>query len=253
MHRAWIVLGSILTVGAIGFGTAQAVSLLAHEETTETATFAAADITELDIASANGTIEIDGGDVEEITVVAEISHGLRPTGHRARVEGSRLVIRGSCPFLSTWCATHYRITVPAGLTVDASTDNGRLSISDVTGTVLADSDNGRVELVRLTGDVIASTDNGRLVGTGLRSGSVDVDSDNGSVSLTFAAPPSIVSATSDNGRVEVVVPDTTDTYRVDLQTDDGATDVGVRTDPASDRSIHAESDNGSVTVRYPTG
>jgi DUF4097 and DUF4098 domain-containing protein YvlB len=82
---------------------------------------------------------------------------------------------------------------------------------------------------------------------------VAADSDNGRVSLAFASAPTTVTATSDNGRVEVVVPDTADTYRVDAQTDTGSTDVGVRTDPTSDRSITAETDNGSVSVRYPSG
>lgn len=253
MKRAWIVVGSILTVGVIGFGTAQAVSLLAHEEETETSTFAAGDVTELDIAAGNGSIEIVGDDVERITVVAEISHGLRRTEHRAELEGTTLVVRSSCSWLSTWCSVDYRVTVPTDLLITADADNGHLTIRDITADVVADSDNGSVELVRLSGVVRATSDNGRVTGTGLRSSSVEADTDNGRVSLTFAEPPQSVIATSDNGRVEVVVPDTTDTYLVEAQTDNGSTDVGIRTDPDSDRTIHAATDNGSVTVRYPAG
>ena len=51
----------------------------------------------------------------------------------------------------------------------------------------------------------------------------------------------------------MVVPDTPDTYRVEVDTDNGSTDVGVRTDPDSDRSIRAETNNGSVSVHYPAG
>ena len=49
------------------------------------------------------------------------------------------------------------------------------------------------------------------------------------------------------------MPDDDDAYRVDVRHRHGSTDIGVRTDPASDRSITAHTDNGSVTVRYPTG
>jgi hypothetical protein len=253
MKRAWIVVGSILTVGVIGFSTANAVSLLAHDEDVETSTFAAGDVTELDIDASNGSIEIVGDDVERITVVAEISHGLRPTRHRAEVEGSTLVVRSSCTWIPIWCGVDYHVTVPADLLITASADNGRLTVRDITGDVTADSDNGSVELVRLSGVVRASSDNGRVTGTGLRSPSIEADTDNGRVSLTFAESPTTVIATSDNGRVEVVVPDTTDTYLVEAQTDNGSTDVGVRTDPESDRTILAATDNGSVTVRYPAG
>lgn len=253
MTRLWLIAGSILTVGTLGFGTVHVVNLLAHEEVTETATFAADGVTDLDIGNTNGSIEIVGDDVDEISLVAEISHGLRQTDHTAAIDGSSLVVRSSCPFLSTWCSVDYRLVVPTDLAVTARLDNGHLVLRDLDGAVDVDGDNGRIELVRLEGDVRASTDNGRLEGTGLRAATVLADSDNGQVSLSFADAPTSVTATSDNGGVEVVVPDTAATYRVDVQTDNGSTDVGVRTDPTSDRSITAETDNGSVTVRYPSG
>lgn len=253
MKRTWLVAGSIVTVIAIAFGTSQAVGLLAHEEVTETETFPTDGVERLRVATDSGSIEIEGGDVEEITVVAEISHGFQRTRHQADVEDGTLVVDSDCPIFSQWCSVDYRITVPADVDVVASSSNGRITVRDLTGDVDVDGDNGRVELVRLTGSITASTDNGRLEGTGLRSQHVDVDSDNGRVTLTFAEPPSAVTATSDNGRVEVVVPDTTDTYRVRATTDDGDNDVGVRTDPDSDRTITIDTDNGDVDVRYPTG
>ena len=56
-------------------------------------------------------------------------------------------------------------------------------------------------------------------------------------------------ATSDNGRVDVVVPDDGTAYRVDLQSDNGSETIEVPVDSASDRTITAHSANGSVTVR----
>ena len=94
---------------------------------------------------------------------------------------------------------------------------------------------------------------GSVIGTGLRSAAVDADSDNGSVRLTFAEPPRNVEATTDNGSVEVVVPDDDTTYLVDIDSQHGSTDIGVRTDPDSDRLVRGRTQNGNVTVRYPTG
>jgi hypothetical protein len=48
--------------------------------------------------------------------------------------------------------------------------------------------------------------------------------------------------------VNVVVPDIDDGYRVEVSSDEGRTDVGVRTDPNAIRTIEARSDQGNVVV-----
>src|SRR3546814_7518032 len=59
-----------------------------------------------------------------------------------------------------------------------------------------------------------------------------------------------VRTSTDNGSVDIAVPRTDDAYRVDLDTDNGSTDSMVATDPTSERSITARSNNGSLTVGY---
>jgi hypothetical protein len=63
-----------------------------------------------------------------------------------------------------------------------------------------------------------------------------------------------VTAASDNGSVEVILPDTPEDYRiVDVSSDNGtAATPDIRIDPESQRTITATSDNGDVTVRYAT-
>ena len=250
---AWIIGGSLLTVFVLCGATLNAVSLVAREDETVTSEFDAAGLVALDIRVETGSIEVVGTDTDVIRLTVDLTHGLRPTGHRAEVEGDTLVVRSSCPWVGQWCDADYRLEVPAELAVRADIDDGHLTIRDIDGPVEADGDDGSLELVRLSGDLVADTENGSVVATGLRSQSVDADSDNGSVRLTFAEPPRLVEATTDNGGVEVVVPDDDTTYLVDIDTDHGSTDIGVRTDPDSDRQIFGRSHNGSVTVRYPTG
>ena len=60
-----------------------------------------------------------------------------------------------------------------------------------------------------------------------------------------------MNARSTHGDVEVVVPDTQVSYRVDAATDHGDSVTRVRTDPQSDHVIVAHSGHGDVTVRYP--
>jgi DUF4097 and DUF4098 domain-containing protein YvlB len=253
MSRLWIVLGSIPAVLALSFGTLQTVGVLAHEETTVTQTFDVAEVTSLQVGDENGPVEITGADVEQITVMADISRGLQATRHRAAVADGVLVVDAECPHLPMWCDVAYTITVPRDLPITVDLDNGRLTLRDLDGAITADGDNGRIELLRLGGELRITNDNGRIEGSGLRSPIVDTDTDNGRTSLIFAEAPDFVTATSNNGGIAIVVPDDGDPYRVDARTDNGSTDVGITTDPTSDRSITVHTDNGSATVRYPTG
>lgn len=254
MQRFWIIAGSILTVVALVFATLNVVSVIAHEEVVESAAFDAAGVELLDVQTDNGTIEVVGADVDEISIVADISHGLLRTKHRAEVEDGTLVVHADCADLSfSWCSVDYEIVVPRALAVDADADNGRVTLRDLTGDVIVDSDNGRIELLRVSGAVRASTSNGSVEGTGLRGPEVSASSRNGSVRLTFAEAPTTVTARTSNGSVEVTVPHDDTAYRVELDTDHGSTDAGVRTDPDSRHVIVATTSNGSARVQYPSG
>lgn len=254
MPRLWLLAGSALTAAALGGATFGAINVIAHEEGTETATFDARDIEVLRVENDRGTVEVLGGDVDEVTVTADVSHGLRRTDTSTRVEGDVLVVEADCPAgPPLWCSAHHRITVPADVAVDIRNANGRTLVRDVDGDVTVDGRNGRIGLVRLGGDVEAETANGRIAGRGLRGDAVDARSENGSVRLTFAEAPTSVTARTSNGSVEVVVPQGDEAYRVEVESFVGDTDTAVRTDPGSERLIVALSRTGSVTVRYPTG
>lgn len=250
MQKLWIYLGSIPVVFVLAIGTLQVVGVLAHEEVTETATFAAEEVRGLRVDNENGPVEITGGDVEQITVVAEISRGLRRTRSRVEVVDGVLELDADCPMMPIWCEVAYTVTVPADLPVTADVDHGDLVLRDLTGAVTADGGNGPVDLIRLAGILRVRTDSGSITGIDLRSAIVEADSGNGRVELTFADAPEFVTATTDNGSVAVEVPEGDAAYRVDARTDSGSTDVGVRTDPAGERSITTYTGNGSVSVRY---
>lgn len=254
VFHLWRIGGSLAAVGVLGFGTMQSVSQLAHEEETVVRHFDGADLRTVDVRNSAGSVHIVGSDSDEVTVRARVSHGLRSTGESARMDGDRLVLRGSCPVMgSNFCTVRYTVEVPDDVDVYVRADD-RISVSDVTGDVDASTDNGRVEAARIDGDVVLVSDNGRVVGTDLRAGTARADSDNGRVELGFLAAPRTVSATSDNGSVEVVLPRTDDYYRIDEVSSDNGTAATpeIRIDPDSDRTITASSDNGDVTVRYPT-
>lgn len=252
-YHLWLIGGGLIALGLLVAHTFSFISLLAHEEERQLTKVSAADVRLLDVRDADGRVEVVGGDVEEITVDATVSHGLQRTEYRVDVEDGVLVVRSDCPIFSSWCNVKQRIVVPADLPVQASSSNGRVVLEDLSGPVTASADNGSLELVRLTGDLNVHSSNGRVDGSGLESRTVVARSSNGLVRLQFTEPPRNVTASSSNGMVDVIIPDSADAYRVVAETSNGSTDVGVKTDPGSDRFITATSSNGRVEVRYPTG
>ena len=133
-QTAWLAAGSVLTIGAFGWGAFNVVDLLAHEVRTVTEVVDAEGVSMIDIDNSNGRVVITGTDTDEITIVARISDGLRATGNSTRVVDDRLEIRGTCPLLgSMWCSVDYRIEVPAGVDLDINVDEDRVEVVDMRG------------------------------------------------------------------------------------------------------------------------
>jgi hypothetical protein len=248
----WKAVGGLLAIGTVGWGAFNVAALVAHEERTETRTYDAAAVRVIDVQNSAGSVTIEGAPGRnEITVTARISDGLRETEERQALVDGRLELRASCPLIgSEWCNVKYTIEAPADVEVRADTDNGRLTVRRVDGPVDLQADNGSVEVADVPGDVTIGADNGSITGSRLASATVMADTDNGSITLEFVEPPTTVEARSDNGRVEVVLPDTEDFYNLDITTDNGQVSRDIRTDPTSSRRLTIQTDNGDVTARY---
>jgi hypothetical protein len=223
----------VLAAGALGWGTFSLIDLLAHGERDVESTIDAP-IARIDIGNDSGDVAVVArADVERVTVTTRVSDGLRATGVSEQVSGDALRLRGTCPNVGgTWCSVTYTVEVPAGTEVRVRAEDGD------------------VHLAGPLGDVDVASDDGSVVADGIASDGVLARSDHGRVVVRLSEPPSSVEASSDHGRVEVIVPDEPGAFRVDVSTDHGSTDVQVRTDPASPRTIRASSDHGSVVVRY---
>src|SRR3546814_13010743 len=89
-------------------------------------------------------MEVFGDEVDVVTVVARISHGLRETDQRTEVVDGVLEVSSSCPLLSSWCEVDYRITVPRDLPIDISSGNGRLVVRGSDAPVEARGSNSQI-------------------------------------------------------------------------------------------------------------
>lgn len=246
----WVIFGSLLLLGGLWWGTFNVVELIAHEERTERFTVSAALVDRLLVDNDTGSVTIVGTDTDEISVEAEVSDGLRHTGFRREVVGSTLELHGSCPVIgSMWCRVTYRIEVPRDLTIEVDTDDGRVGVSNVDGDLRIESDNGAIELSGVSGAVTVDSDNGSITGSDLTSPVTDAESSNGRIELSYSVPPDTVTASGDNGGIEIVVPEIAIGYDVTADTSNGGEDILVTNNPDSPHKITSETDNGSITVR----
>jgi hypothetical protein len=255
VRLAWLIPGGLLAIATLVWGVFSVLSVLAHEEYTTSTTFASDSVTALDVRSEDGSVTVDATAApgDPIVVTAEVSDGWQATDVTARVVDGVLRLRGECPWLSTvWCRVDFTVTIPADVPVVVAGSDGSVRVRGTTVAVAVSSDNGSIDLENISGDITVSNDNGRITGRRLDAAAVRATNQNGDIELTFATAPGSVDATTDNGRIDVVVPDSEVAYRVELSSANGSTDNAVRTDPASDRTIRLTSDNGSVSVR-PSG
>lgn len=250
-RTVWISLGGILAIAALGWGTYSVISILAHGEYTERATFGSSDVTALDLRNDSGSVTITATPGDVVTVVAEVSDGWQATDLSMETVDGVLRLRTDCPVLeATWCNVDFTVSIPAdrAVSVDGS---GSVRVRGMTAPIRIDSDDGRIELDDVGGDISVTNDHGRIVGRRLTSTNVDASNSDGSIELSFLDPPQSVSARTQDGSIEVVVPDTEVLYRVEMNTSNGGTDNLVRTDPNSDRTIDLSTQHGSITVRPP--
>ena len=68
--------------------------------------------------------------------------------------------------------------------------------------------------------------------------------------LRFSAAPKAAEAITASGDARILVPPGTEAYNVDVDTDSGETDTGVRQDSDSTRFLRAETNSGDATVDY---
>lgn len=247
--RAWWVLGVLVAVMSVGWGTVGLIGLLAHEER-DVASVVRRPVRVLEVDSASGRIEVVGEDRTDIAISARVSDGFRPTSYRTTIQGDHLQVDVDCPLLSSWCRVDLRIQVPADLTVDVRSGNDKVVVRDLSGQVRASSENDSVEAIGLSGDATLTSSNDSVKGRELRTSTLEASSENDKVQLEFVAPPRSVIARSDNGSVEVAVPDDGQPYDVAARSDNGSVSNDIPIDQTSTRSISARSDNGSVRVRY---
>nr|WP_307798447.1 DUF4097 family beta strand repeat-containing protein [Streptomyces beijiangensis] len=207
----------------------------------------------LTIDSDDSQIELVSADVKDVEVTRRVDGwvfmGSGPNAKWSMKDGT-LKLRLNCDAVASSCEARHQIKVPRGVAVTVRDDNGGVTATGFSTALKLRSDNGRVTVRDSSGTLDLDSDNGKVVAEGITSKDVVAGSDNGEVRLTLAAVPDRVETSSNNGSVEIALPQQAGiAYKVSTKTSNGDVHVSV---PRSDTSAHvvrATSDNGEVTVR----
>lgn len=230
-HLTTLLLAAFAVIAMTGC----AVSLDLDNDTTrriENDTVPVADLRSLDVTTENGAIDVVAAPVDEIEIRTALEESNRgDAAYAIDVDDERLVLTGECD--SGWwrqCSVGFRVVVPADLDVVIETDNGRVGVDGLAGTLTIETDNGAIE-----GD--------RLEATAVRA-----NTDNGRIQLRFETAPTDVDAKTDNGAIAIRLPAGDEQYDVDADSDNGNIDIDVITDPTAGRHVTARSNNGVIEI-----
>jgi len=177
-----------------------------------------------EIGNVNGKIHILPGQGNTIDVVAiKTGHGM--TSEAAKEAINRIEIAeevtdslikiqtkipnrsGSGLFGGSNLQVEYTVHVPQGAEVSASTVNGGVEITGLSGKVNAEATNGAVKLREMTGAVQASTTNGGIDAdlAKLSDAGIKLECTNGGIKLRLPADSkATISARQTNGGIDVV-------------------------------------------------
>ena len=163
------------------------------------------------VENENGSVEVTGADVDEITVGRRDQPGpARRPEHREAVSRTVAGARAASARRSRRGATvDYTVDRPDRPADHRPTSTtGASPLRDIDGAVTADGDNGGIELVRLGGELRVARR--QRPGRGRRPALADRrrrHRQRPHVASRSPSAPDFVTATSDNGGVDVVVPD----------------------------------------------
>ncbi|MET7783247.1 DUF4097 family beta strand repeat-containing protein [Streptomyces mirabilis] len=168
-------------------------------------------VTGVSVDNNGGNIEIVAGTGSAIKVTERLEYSDSKPKTEHSVSGGELALKGGdCGGSASKCSVDYRIEVPAGVKVDASTGGGNITGTGLGGTVVAKTSGGNID-------------------------------------VAFGTAPASVNADSEGGNVTVKLPK--GSYAVDASTDGGNKKVDVPVNDGSANKVKAHSAGGDVTVR----
>lgn len=202
------------------------------------------------VTNQAGDVHVTGSNSDAVSVTEHISfHGTAPTTTHRAAAGT-LSLESRCPAAET-CGVDYTITAPRTVTVRVTDSTGTVTLDSLGGPVTVHVKAGKISLSSLAGSVEATSSAGSIEGHRLSSANASLHVSAGQIGVTFTAPATSITATTDVGTITLRVPATVQ-YNVRATATVGHVRVRISRNPAAARTITASTKTGSITIE-PTG
>lgn len=209
----------------------------------------AATATQLWIESDDAGITLRPSDDGIVHVSASGTYrGERPAVSMS-TSGSTIVVQQSCPGR---CTLDLNISLPAALPVMVRAQDGGVRATDLTGDLDVSGGDGGVSVDNPAGSLRIRLNDGGVTLTGVRSAKVTVSLSDGGIDARFAAAPSEVTVATDNGGIDLDLPDDA-SYYIETKAENGGVITDLPSDRYTSRSITATTGNGGIAIRRSKG
>jgi hypothetical protein len=200
------------------------------------------------VSNRVGDVHVTGG-AGPVSVTERIRYRHQPPQTRHAVRAGTLTLTGDCP-VSQACDVEYHVRVPPGTTVTIDDRVGNIRLTALTGQVRARTGAGGIDLRSLSGAVQARENAGSISGSDLSSATATLNTNVGSIDLSFSAAPAAVAAVTSIGSILLRLPRGV-AYAVHASTSVGTIRVTVPRAASSAHSITARTQTGSITIQPP--
>jgi DUF4097 and DUF4098 domain-containing protein YvlB len=205
----------------------------------------------LRINARGGDVNVLAGTGGDVVIDAESSGGVHVPRVTADVRGDLVTINGGCPtFNFGHCSATITVRVPADTAVQVDSVSGDVTATGLTRGIDVRTASGDVSAIDVGGTLSLQSASGDVQGARLYADTVHAKTASGDVNLDFMNPPQTADAETASGDASILVPPTSDGYRVEVDTDSGDRSVGVRADGASTRLLRARTHSGDAMVDY---
>lgn len=166
------------------------------------------------------------------------------------VRNNKLTVRqtGDCvpPGSSNPCTASFNLSIPVNASVSGESKGANLTFARLKGSI-AVTNAGPITVNGGSGKLELSSSTGNITLAETISKEVSAKTRNGAIAMQYSGVPDDVSAESDNGNIDIVVPSGM-SYKVTADAKDGNERVSAQTTDSDDHEIIARTGKGNVTV-----
>ena len=230
----WMIVGIVIV--AVILGGLSIATLALSKTVTETKTFAVGNQPTLVLSDGNGSVHVERGPAQQITIVAhkhipsyqsdelQVQYKQDSDGNTVTVSTDENGFNFSLFSFNIWA--DFDVTVPSQANLNIKSGNGSVDAHDISGQIALSSGNGSVTASNISGQMTMHSGNGAITITnGQASGASTFEDGNGSIDFTGSLDRNGTYVfTSGNGSIDLTLPANA-SFHVQATTGNGSADT----------------------------